>query len=278
MIFFQLFLFYIILLPTIWMHFSLLEFQNIDTAILISTMASLATVFTAIISYKTVSEMKRSREISYLPNVVLPRKKTYYVRWDENSINPLNFRVYTDSNSEFKVDEFINYQICDIFNIGLGIAQNIEIEWVYDCQELIKTIQSQTEISGITCRKYDGNLVSFMYSREIPVNLHFNNTFVERLDYIIPIHLENDKNLIKVPSDFFYIYILCIYANICNISFLGPSSNQKIYLSINYENIERKQNKKNYTLLIHSELFNRTEGLIFGMKVILDFQLNSLSN
>lgn len=246
--------------------------ELISSTDFISICVSIATICTAFATFLTVLEMKKGRDILHRPNIVIPNKQTIFVKWDDSDINPLFFKIYKNQEDIFKKSDFSNFHIFKIFNLGLGIAQNIEINWRFNSRKNIEIIQKQTEISKIGCRENIAGTYSFFFKNKQPVDLKINSKAINRLDYLIPIHLENKKELIEIPCEFLFSYIIALYSNIRFLDWIEPKFEDKINIHITYTDVNGKPYEKNYAIFTRAEYISRAEGLIYSLKINFETQ------
>lgn len=220
--------FFIILIITIVISFLLaLFFFSQDFGSFFVIIASVATLFTAIATFKSVQELRNQRDGLQLPHL---------------SLIPLNFSAtfnldhlfigWTEGNSNLKP---INSTIekngigVSIINDGVGIAHNVHVTWFFNSRKYLTEFLEQTaEIQHFVQNHMDELFPIHVQDRihdidNLPLKMKNVNTHIESgfqlllgkqsfFSSIMPINYDLQcKNHIKLPDNFLTIYPIFIF-------------------------------------------------------------------
>jgi hypothetical protein len=101
---------------------------------------SLATATSIFLLYRQIREMQEDRKASNKPDLY-PEVTTYQMLTLSGlRPNALLDIIATRTDSE---DGNVNDRFLKIFNIGLGTAKEIEFEWIYNLQEVLRIIEGK---------------------------------------------------------------------------------------------------------------------------------------
>ena len=131
----------------------------------------------------TLLEVSRQRKTSYMPDISIGEAQFYiYCKKIQNIYLPF---VWT--NKKINSDGCIQIPLCiDVFNLGLGAAKHLRIEWSFDTTKLIKEIRKidTDKKFEIECKK------SFIAIRVPKENYNYcTSKFTDIEDYILPAHI-----------------------------------------------------------------------------------------
>ena len=200
------------------------------TANLITGIATLAAT---ILVFFTLREMQRQRKSAYQPTITIPKQNIVYFEWDNNKVddNPANF-----SCTEDEKEPHISPNI-ELFNIGMGPAKNIKLNWEFNVDFF------ETKLEELTNRKLvemDGDKTTFLGEL---VTYSFPTTQKDyTLDYILPSNIKPELTKIRLPG--LYIFYFAIYSYLTIKPVNNDDFNRKLVevtppllLSLSFENI-----------------------------------------
>ncbi len=129
-----------------------IQWELID--VVTSLIGAITTIIITILTLKTVREMKKEREQSLRPNFIMETDSKFIV-WKDKSLD--DFRYFANSESEgINYLKLYNHEI-EMYNIGLGTAKYIDVEYSFDNDKMIKVLESK----GIKVGKLDIENPSF---------------------------------------------------------------------------------------------------------------------
>ena len=243
--------------------------MDISTYILL-----IVNIFTLIILYGTLREIRNQRIGAYLPELLIKEKIiTFDSEYSENG-----FKILNPSNIEFpKIDsvdlDFANIMSkfpiintksrqysFEIYNIGLGTAKKIKVEFIYEYTELVKLIQEVDKDKKINVNIFEEGGLQI----EIDENLDLFPQLEYSSDYV---YIKNNEEAIfYIPYAFVDLYCLYWTLLLKNHRFSAAadylSRVPKIHIKINYVDIYNRNLTKSYIINYRLiSLFGNVKGI-----------------
>jgi len=217
--------------------------------------AAISTVIYTFITVKTLKEIKRQRETTYLPNVILG-ESSYTMKIDEN-LKHTSIQ-FEDTTSKTKTkDCFLN-----IYNIGLASAKNLNFLFEINDDkfiELIKKNVSEVEIAEL------GNGFLSIKHKEFNGGHNLAAQKNKSKDFLIPINIENKPYKLELPSYLMTILYLLVYNLEDNYELI--SNLPHFDLKIKYEDLSNKQHFINYQLKLNIFSMTQTDVIFEILKI-----------
>ena len=186
-----------------------------------SIIGTFVTSFTVYLLYRQVNEMIVGRNLAYQP--ILYINKNEFLTEDNSNYDytkTMNGKVQTVNAQFYKLYpcgdvELVPRPTVSVKNIGLGVARNIEIQWMYDSEEVKSYIKDS----------YDENDLSFEYE--------------ENIDFISV----NESTDVYLPYAYMQLYGTKLNQDTVELADKGEKENDKpsICLKITYKNIYGKK-------------------------------------
>ena len=217
----------------------------------INIVASFGALLAAIAAVWTIVEVKRQREATYKPRIVVPTTHLL-IRQSGTSL-----KVFDEKQAKFEPGYGLKLQ-----NLGFGSAVNVKIRWMIDYKEIVSRIKklddnSQFEIDnkGIIHIQSKTDLMPFGFASD-------QHERIEHRDYIQPESSGTEKCILEPPDLLINMIrvLLCLVwesqikrdprreiANLENICKLP------VRIQINYTDISQKPHTIEYgmELVIH---------------------------
>lgn len=159
------------------------------------------TTFTSLLILFTLFEMKNQREAIYKPDLILSSNKRFYmykkngnndfvpILWSNKEVNIQNKQEYDELiRDNYNYDNKIEI---DIFNIGMGAAKKVELQWEYNKEKVQKMIINEVN-KDPTWIKSSNNPYALLTERK--KNYDF--------DYILPSEISQEVKSISFPIGF----------------------------------------------------------------------------
>ena len=111
--------------------------------LLIQVLANIGTFISSLVAIFTIYEMKKQREGSLRPDIVVENISNIYINENNNndsiSIAPYTWRIdKKDQPPEKEIKSFIEGTFdFKLYNIGLEVAKNINITWNFDIEYFV---------------------------------------------------------------------------------------------------------------------------------------------
>ncbi len=118
-----------------------------DWATIISIVGQFLTLVTVILVFLTLREMQNQRKVSQKPDLVLPESKVYgYVYRTPLDEDPISLFMVTHWSDKELEEVPYNYvwspvDAVKLYNVGFGVAKNIELIWTVNYDKTIQQIQ-----------------------------------------------------------------------------------------------------------------------------------------
>lgn len=193
----------------------------------ISTLESIGIFLTGIATLLTLWEVKTQRESSFKPDIYLKDKK-------------IDFRLEGD-----RVIWKSETTDMELVNIGLGPAKNIEVIW-----DMNITQKLADKINNLKDEKFDIYLQEFTttINKSIYVDESVSNC---KYDYLLPVNINVNPKLIKVPESMIQLYSL--YIILCN----GNVKNFEFTIKIIYFDSAGKKCEKKFVTELYCIALNK---------------------
>lgn len=238
----------------------------------------IATLFTSILVLFTLWEMKVQRETIYRPDIILQSMGHFYMFKERNGavflpslwsckgvdFNPLiigdNIITEDDKMSVMEFEHLLETSSLEeisipLFNIGMGAAKNITIEWSsdnnYTINELLK-MNTDKEIWPIE-------------KELVWKQRHSNGEMEKNIDYILPIGTESlnlNENQMTIPINIqrFINLFLVVCTDVS-----GPISELKLpkipnfFINVNYYDLVNEKHVKKFEVIFTGESWSARE-------------------
>jgi len=168
-----------------------------------------ATSITVYLLYKQVEEMVNGRNAAYQPELFFHDKTVYTKDIPNSNFNPQKGVIrpthIVGFNDDKNASAFYSNIVIELHNIGLGTAKKVNIQWLYDEQEV---------------KKYIGN----MYDSEQRYDKETTIDFVQI----------DSKAELCLPYGFMQLYGLQL---VSPMQFNEESEKPKLKISLSYQNI-----------------------------------------
>ena len=217
-----------------------------------SIISSVATLLTALFTLFMVLEIKKQREATYHPEIILSR---------------INFKGdFRNTPKEWKKESEIennnssnNFSI-DLYNIGLGAAKDVSVRFSFPVEEMIRTINELARNTKAEIKiKYEHNEINAETDFCGHIIIFHKNIMEYSVDYIIPI--SNYTNPTKIPLPMSYMFlvstIFCLKwrSIFCDVPHIPP-----IKIDLEYYDISDQKLQKSYEMILELNMIQK-EGL-----------------
>jgi hypothetical protein len=228
--------------------------------------ANYATFIATIVLIFTVLEMKEQRKTTYKPLIILKTSDDLYYQFifDPDDKNPLFFSL-VNKNIPLNDKENVANSQFQIFayNLGLGAAQNIKIQYTCNYLKFIEEI-NEYKVNEDLEIIHSNNCIKIRFQRgRIKFNLK-NHEYLS-FDYILPANIEKNPLRIPLPEPFKHLYSALIFSSYYS-DMQKVMKVPDITINITYNDIAGNLYKKEYVLkfkprgiqgtLVHSILYS----------------------
>lgn len=239
--------------------------------LLIQVLANIGTFISSLVAIFTIYEMKKQREGSLKPDIVVENIRCIYINENNNndsiSIDPYIWRIdKNDQSSEKRIksynDSTFNFKL---YNIGLEVAKNINITWNFDIEYFINFLANyhSEDLKFYFDDDYNSNLRLLAGSGLIELDGLSHNYYFEYLR-------NDDNNIIKVDFCLLYNKLVSIWLFIKCQNGLGNTDGleqlfeefmnlPKLEMHIKYSDISSKIYHKTYVFDYTISCFSKSE-------------------
>jgi hypothetical protein len=226
-----------------------------STADYINSITAFAALFTAASTLITIREIRRQREHSYHPDINVANIEFYLYRYDKDEEDEEELDTLLIHYSKERLGDDVqksgyNELTIDINNIGLAVAKQVHWHWEMDMIEVYRSIKG-TDDGFMEWIIKDGDL--FVTVQKLNVDWIYvlnEENYGGYFNFILPYHIENRSNKIKIPSYFIDLYWLYKSKEMLD----GYQQNDKEFppleLHIAYTNIHGKELQKVFLLYL----------------------------
>ena len=210
----------------------------------------IATFVTAIATFWTVFEMKKQREQSNMPNIVLLPDKRFSL-YKATTLNHYQYWYWHDTNiqetSQVETIRCMQFDV-DLFNIGVGSAKNVKYKYKIDAKEITNFLN---DIGIVTVEMLDlkSDILTFsakfgsdMLVKNVgKIDIDFSQTFIPKTD--------EKASKLKLPTIYLALYnafILSILQKQNTTDYFDKFPS--LYLSTTYQDIANKEYKKDFQI------------------------------
>ena len=203
--------------------------------------------------------MKRQRKSSFRPNFVM-KSQIYGILF--NDVEYLTYDIFEanemKSSSGSKDPPFITVKL---FNIGLGPAKYLEIEWDCNIFDLVSLLNENQSQFNFVIEKENDNQDNLIIYRKDRLLFKSGFHFKDYRDYALPVSISSHGIEVFIPIS--YLDILASVTFLYNISESEKEilkyyeifrSNLKIKTKILYKDIEGNSYKQYFTLVPYFNL------------------------
>ena len=102
----------------------------------------LTTWITILLVYFTLREMRNQRKASQKPDLIIPQFTIYGYADRESSDSSLMITNWSDRDEEESLNHVWSESTrIKLYNVGFGVAKNIELKWTFNCDKTIQQIK-----------------------------------------------------------------------------------------------------------------------------------------
>jgi hypothetical protein len=180
---------------------------------LISLVTSLAALVTAIAAFLSVLEMRRQRATLYRPDLAIS-PAVFFVYADTASVIGNAVSCSTRPYDQFgrRPPEIPGLEL-ECFNVGLGAAKEVSVEWSFDRDAVLGIVKRLAETHGMSveCRENEFVLLDpkgeVLTSRIVFAGVPATQTF----PYVLPVQVRTSPQPIELPLE--YSKAIALYAS-----------------------------------------------------------------
>ncbi|SFC05333.1 hypothetical protein SAMN04487891_105116 [Flagellimonas taeanensis] len=193
---------------------------------IIEVIVAIATVFSLVVIWLTLKEMKIQRKKSYEPCIIPLNFEVHYLCNYPKTLLPIKKYLNVDN---IKINSSLESPFLTLKNIGQGVAKDISIKifWKVEYQKYLATLKSKFDKLNVALDlKVDANSCWLNVDEERKVlsggNYPYENNHNQNFDYLPPIRDQHEEIKLEFPSSVNLVLELSILLIECL-----PNSNKK---------------------------------------------------
>ncbi len=205
----------------------------------------------AIATLVAVLEMKRQRKLSIMPELAFLHEVRFKV-FKETDVYDLDWSNWTEHELDFSNNvtfvKTLFYEI-DCYNLGLGHARNVKIDFDFDCQRIKSFLQELKSIE-IDILKLD-NETSTLGGLYLKKQIGISSTTRNNLNLKIPFIISSEKVPVKIKLPDIYLYLFSLFISSTLAEKENEILNRKfppLKMKMTYADITQMEYKKNYEI------------------------------
>lgn len=219
----------------------------------ISVLVDFAGLVTAAAALLAILEMKKQRESSYKPELVLlpPR----YLRVEGSAGFPPFVFGTDEEHPELLREPLLNPVLAECINVGAGAARDLRATWEFDYQQAIAKLSPLLEHHGLRIRFDHGSRrIEYEVNGELRIASFTTPQLSVSAPYLLPAGALESIFSIRLPSDFLLFFglgLCCIPGQpMDGVSGVSVLSLPALRLRISYVDVggSRRENEFELTL------------------------------
>lgn len=229
----------------------------------INSLSPILMFFNILLIIYTVSvqlnELKKQRESLYYPNISLsgiPYVTSTDLEYSFNEIEKFPNHWDIDRNNPTFYCKSDDKFFLKMYNIGMGAAKNISIEWTIDYNSILQTINRK---AGLSTYKIENEKIVInrmntdnLLNKQIEYDI--NSNYKKHYDFLLQSKETEDYVGISIPKvilDLNSLYFFELRKNEFNLFALKETDMIKVNISINYSDITNSVHKRNFNAIFH---------------------------
>lgn len=238
---------------------------------IVSMLASIATVITAVIILFTLLEMKKQRTMSYRPSIVPVRQPI-----EAKTLNG-DFCWSEKPNQDQEAKSSHRAYSLHLYNLGNGAAKNINIKWELDIESVIASVNRllQKNMTQKYIEITEDNWLSIKYENDRDHMINMSLDMEGKYDHLLPASIDNRGIAVHVPYTF--IILVSNYFHEGGKRFMEEDEEHTtlsnvpyIKLNITFEDIGGNKYMANYTFYVNLTMFSDSD-----FHALLDCKMSS---
>lgn len=266
----------------IWLF---IEFENINLmdiikffienpALAVALASSIATICYTYITYGTLREMRKQREATYMPDIIIENGTIEFKVEKINLFNHLPIFEFCYSEGTNLESLNIHNIYFRLLNIGLGTAQHIKAEIEPDISSFKKLSERIHQHLSLNQHHEDIDFKFIDQSYNISYKFSFEKSSISgdfrkefsRFSYILPMSISKDVKYIELAypyKSFLDLYLRLSYFKYLQYDYDFYQSFFDFKLKITYEDIGKKEYTKSYKLSLFNHGLSKSGLLLF---------------
>src|SRR6266496_1779772 len=172
-----------------------------DWTIIISLFGIWGTLASVLLVYRTLQKMKAQRIASQKPDLIFPQSDVYGYAHNFGENRLLIGRLWCNNEEpNFNGEVWLECPEIKIYNVGFGVAKNIQLKWIFDCDKTIQQIKDycyQKSVSLVL--QMDENGLAIRESGIVTGYALSDHLEATKFDFLMPVSITKEGLTTSVP-------------------------------------------------------------------------------
>ena len=173
----------------------------------ITLITAFAALLTAIAALWNIKELRNQRTLSQKPDLIIHNKK--FEIFCRDKFNDIPLLINDENLMDFDPKDRSNSLAVDVYNIGLGCAKKIKINFSYDPCSYIDFISRFDKDQIFKIENYKKAISIFADNPKLEIHIPHNTYF--DLSYILPVSITKDLKRVDIPFSYLYLYLVFLH-------------------------------------------------------------------
>ena len=228
---------------------------------IIALAASIAACASAIAAFWVILQIRKHRELSYQPVLVIPRiVVTGSSKPGGGLAIPANW--YARDISDKKPDSFLRFAV-PIINLGLGAAKQVNVTWSLPVEDLFTELSRLVEKANSTAYvHYRNEILEIGVDDEAQMASIWSNERATLLDFVLPAHIDQEPLDLNIPMTYILLISSLVYFAAQTGGFYGNPASATLQADLEYYDIGGRKHKSKFSISVHVSIVE-DKGKIF---------------
>lgn len=222
-------------------------------SLIVSAVASLATLVTMVLVAFTLLEMAKQRKTTYRPDIVLTTSGYFiYAEHQDHALSDLHFSNEEVDDNTVQIERRLNDVYLDGFNIGLGAAKLVDVAWEFQVDHLVQKLNEDVA-SGFQFvfnhnDVFTDGYLSYTLPKGISGIMVLKHDMHRTYDHLLPIHVKAEPTKIRMPFTYLLITAARLYSTMVDKTEWEAEAFPVLRVKITYADIGNNMHKKSFSV------------------------------
>ena len=223
-------------------------------SLIVSAVASLATLVTMVLVAFTLLEMAKQRKTTYRPDIVLTTSGYFiYAEHQGGALSYLHFSNEEVGSNTVQMERRLNRVYLDGFNIGLGTAKLVDVAWEFQVDHLVQKLNEDVASGFQVEFKHDDVFTEGYLSYKLPKEpsggvIALSHDIHRTYDHLLPIHVKAEPTKISMPFTYLLITAARLYSTMADKTKWAAEAFPVLRVKITYADIGNNVHKKSFSV------------------------------
>ena len=230
------------------------EIDFIKASLIVSAVASLATLVTMVLVALTLREMAKQRKTTYRPDIVLSTSGYFiYAEHQDGALSYFHFSNEEVEPNSVQIERRLNRVYLDGFDIGLGTAKLVDVAWEFQVDHLVQKLNEDVASGFQVEFKHDDVFTEGYLSYKLPKEpsggvIALSHDIHRTYDHLLPIHVKDEPTKISMPFTYLLITAARLYSTMVDKTKRAAEDFSVLRVKITYADIGNNLHKKSFSV------------------------------